>query len=452
MKKLLVAVIILGLCGFGYFRFISKPVAEKLTESKNSFIEVKRQPLRSTVSTTGRVIANLELEIKCKASGEVLKLPYDVSDLVKKDDVLVQLNPVDEERTMKRAQVALAVARARLAQAEVTLEIAESDLATERKRAETNLVSAKAIASDASAKFKRRQELFKSNLLSREEYEADKTADITGAAILAEANSKVEDLKSTERALELKKHDIIIAKAQVETNELSLAEAELRLVETKVLAPMDGVIVSRDVQVGQIISSGISNVGGGTTVLTMADLSHIFIVASVDESDIGRVEVGQEAVITADAFAGQKFHGKVVQIGTKGENASNVVTFEVKIEVKGNKRNLLKLEMTANIEIIAAERESALVLPVQVVRRKRQERFVTVIGPSGKGEQRTVEVGISNGEFYEILSGLKEGEKVMLSSGSEESRWRPGDSDNEARNARRAQRMGASMLGGGGRR
>ena len=411
---------------------------------------VEKGPLRSIVSTTGRVVANLEVEIKCKASGEVQKLPFDVSDEVKKGKLLVQLDPINEKRTVQRAEVSLAVSKAKLAQAKLNLEIAEKELITERTRADATMTSAKARAVECEAKYKRSKQLVSSDTVSREEYEADRTAHVSAQADLAEAQARIEDLKSKERAIEVKKQDVVIAKAQVESDEISLSDATQRLRETTVSAPMDGVVVSREVQVGQIISSGISNVGGGTTILTLADLSRTFILASVDESDIGRVQIGQRAFITADAYQSRRFFGEVVRIAAKGVNTSNVVTFEVKIELKGRSRYLLKPEMTTNIEIIVGERESALLIPVEAVRRHRRKLFVSV-RKEGTDEDREVTIGINDGQKYEVLSGLTEGELLVSGGkGKEQSRWRKSSED--ARNKRRKQRMGARMMGAKRRR
>jgi len=409
--------------------------------------QAERGPIRLTVATSGRVVPNLEVEIKCKASGEVIKLPFDVSDPVRKGDLLVQLDPVDEERSLKRAEVAMAVSRARLAQARVNLQTAERDLATERSRAGAALKSAEARAKDAKAKCERVRQLLDKKMASREEYDTACASDAQAGADLTAARARVQELKTRELALETRRQDIKIAEAQMAADEISLSDAKQRLADTKVVAPISGVVASSDVQIGQIISSGISNVGGGSAVLTLADLSRIFVLASVDESDIGKVEIGQRALITADAFPGRRFPGKVVRVATKGASVSNVVTFEVKIEIGGRQHALLKPEMTANIEIVVADKESAVLVPVQAVSRRRRERYVTVRLPDGKSQERPVKIGISDGEYMEITEGLKEGETVLLRAGGEASRWRRGGDD--ARDRRRAGRMRMRAMGGG---
>jgi multidrug efflux pump subunit AcrA (membrane-fusion protein) len=452
MKKLAIAVVLLLAVGAGVWLFWWRGRAASARDKPAAPTSVKAQrgPIRMTVSTSGRVVPNLEVEIKCKASGEVTKLPFDVSDAVKKGDLLVQLDPVDEERSVKRAETSLAVSRARLAQARVKLKTAEADLATERSRAAAALKSSEARAKDARAKRDRVEKLLEQKLTSREEFDTACTSQAAAEADLTAARARVKELETRKLGLETRRQDIKIAEAQVTNDEIALSDARQRLADTKVVAPMDGVVAARNVQTGQIISSGISNVGGGTAVLVLADLSRVFVLASVDESDIGKVAVGQKALITADAHKDRRFFGEVVRVATKGKVVSNVVTFEVKIEVKSRGRSLLKPEMTANVEIVAADRQDAVLVPVQAVGRRRRERYVTVKGAGGKTEERVVKTGVSDGEFMEITEGLEAGETVLVQEGKEASRWRPGS--DQARNRRRTQRMQMRALGGGRRR
>jgi multidrug efflux pump subunit AcrA (membrane-fusion protein) len=168
-------------------------------------------------------------------------------------------------------------------------------------------------------------------------------------------------------------------------------------------------------------------VGGGTTVLTLSDLSHIFVVAAVDESDIGKVREGQTVTVTADAYPGKTFQGQVVRIATRGVNLSNVVTFEVKIEVLGDEKALLKPEMTANVEILTAAKDDAVLVPAEaVVRKGRGKQVVTVIGEGGSKEEVAVTPGLSDGTRTEIASGLTEGQTVLVHKGGAEGKWAAG--------------------------
>ena len=394
-------------------------------EAQPTTAPVKRGDVRLAVACTGRVVANLDVDIKCKASGEIIRLPFDVSDEVKKGDLLLELDPVDEQRVLNLAKVDAEASQARLVIAQQNLTIAESDLATATRRAQAGLESAQAQATDARTKSDRMKQLLAQELVSQEEADTTSTSAIQAAADLVAAQVAMDELKTQEQGLELKRQDIVLAQTQVDSDKVALEQAQDRLADTKVVSPIDGILATRNVQIGQIIASGVSNVGGGTTVLTLSDLSHMFVLASVDESDIGKVAVGQETVITADAFPGRTFTGKVVRIATRGVSESNVVTFEVKIEVTAERHPLLKPEMTTNVEIVSAEQFGVLTVPSDAVIRKDRKRMATVV-KNGQKEEREVETGITDGVNTEIVSGLAEGETVLVQKGGGDSRWSGG--------------------------
>jgi len=425
----------------------------KAAASETTTAAVELGPIRQVVSSTGRVVANLDVDIKCKASGEIIKLPYDVSDSVKKGDLLLELDPVDQQRILTQAEVALSASKARLEVAKQNLAVAERTLVTDRRRAEANLTSAEARAADAQAKAEREKVLLASKLASQEEYDTAETAAVQATGDLEGAKVKMDELKTQESALELQRQQVKLAESEVASDNISYSVAQDRLADTKVVAPMDGVVSARNVQTGQIIASAVSNVAGGTTVLTLSDLSHIYVLASVDESYIGEVTVGQRATITADAYPGKRFRGEVVRIATKGANLSNVVTFEVKIEVMGEDKALLKPEMTANVDVICAEKKDALLVPVDAVTVKGGKHVVTLAagkanGADPKGEEKQVEIGITDGQKTEIVSGLKEGDTVVVRAPGADSRWNSQGRPGQDRGGR-----GPMMPGmGGGRR
>jgi RND family efflux transporter MFP subunit len=222
----------------------------------------------------------------------------------------------------------------------------------------------------------------------------------------------------------MKQQNILLAEAQIENDTIAMDIANQRLKETKVTSPIDGVVSARTVQVGTIIASGINNIGGGTAALTLSDLSRLFVLASVDESDIGTIELGQKVEITADSYQGKKFEGKVVRIATKGKNTSNVVTFEVRVEVVSDNKALLKPEMTTNVSIIVADKKDVLILPLNALTRQGEKRVVTLAQETGQSkENHPVEVGISNGSEVEILSGVSEKDIVLVKEGVQDSQW-----------------------------
>lgn len=429
MNKLIpisLLVVIMAGAGWLYYRNQAAEKAAALADAPE-YGEVTRQEILQNVECTGRVVSNLDVEIKCKASGQIIGLPFDVSDRVNKGDLLLEIDPVDQARSLQQVEATLAASNARLAQARANLAASEKSLSAEMARAAAALASANARAQDAEAKARRDASLLEQKHVSVEEAESSRTNAVEARANVGTAQAQLASVEAQREQLEADRQAVRLAEVQITSDEAALALARQRLAETKVTAPIDGVVSARLVQIGQIVSSGISNVGGGTSVMTVSDISRMFILASVDESDIGEVREGHKSKITVDAFPGEEFTGTVVRIASKGTNVSNVVTFEVKIEVESDNKALLKPEMTANVSISVAAAENALTAPIRAISRKGKDAFITVVtgeGPEEKQEQVPVKTGINDGVRIELTEGGKEGDRVLLVRSDEESRWR----------------------------
>ena len=436
MKKYLIilTLLLLGSC-FYFFSYYGK---EEQVDDKPQTVAAKLGDIQLGISSTGRVVSNLDVQIKCKASGEIETIPYDVSDTVKKGDLLMRLNPQDEERNLRQAKVSLKAAQAQFKQAKQSLEMAKEQFVITSKQAKITEKSAEIKYQEAKAKYERQKVLLPQGLSSEEVYASAREIYLQSEVELNNARLQVEQLKIQKMELTLKEEDLNVASTKVEMEKIAVLNAEQRLEDTKVYSPITAVVSERNAQVGQIISSGISTVNEGTTVLTLSDLARIFVVASVDESDIGKIFVGQPVILTVDAYTGKNFKGNVVRVATKGVNVSNVVTFEVKIEVLGEDKNLLKPEMTANVEIISASREKVLLVPVEAVRRKKDKSFVMV--SDGNAIQMTeVELGIRDDIHVEVIKGLNEGEQVVVEKREQTSQWKRGDQS--SRDSRMRERM-----------
>lgn len=426
-RKLAVALVVLAviLLGVGMW-FLLKP---KETEDLNvTTAEVTQGPIEKTVAATGKVVPNFEVEIKGKASGKIIHLPYDVSDMVPQGALLVELDPIDENRQVSQAAASLAGLESRTAQSQVNLRVARQTLATDIARAKADLNAAEAKFKDAQTKAQRLATLVQSRYISQEEAETGTTTAAQAKTDLENARVRLRELQTQQLSLTAQAEDVEYAAAQAQAQRVALASSQQRLEETKIYAPISGVVTSRAGQIGQIVASGINNVSGGTAIMTLADLSHIYALASVDESDIGQVREGQIVNITADAFPGQKFQGRVVRISPKGIAESNVVTFEVKIEVISANRQLLKPEMTTNVEIVLEAKNKVLKVPAEAVVSGRNGRSFVLVQkspkPGDKPERRPVVVGLNNGTEAEIREGLALGEKVIVNRGQTRSRWR----------------------------
>jgi len=446
MKKALAALSVLGLVVVAILLWWRYTNAEAAVEETTSTAKATRGAIRQEVQCTGRTVSNRDIEIKCRASGEIIKLPFDISDAVKEGDLLLELDPVDQERMAQQSQATLDASEARLAQAQNNLLTAEKTVEVSKLKVQAGLDAAKARSADSKAKAARQEELLQKKFSSPEQYETARTTAVQSEQDVLTAEASLADIQVQELDLETKRQDIKLAKAQAESNRIALGLAQRQLGYTKVFAPLAAVISARTVQIGQIISSGVTNIGGGTTAMVLSDLSHVFIYASVDESYIGDVKLGQRVRITADAYPRLEFEGKVDRIGTKGTNVQNVVIFEVRIEITSDNKTLLKPEMTANVYIIVAEKEDALLVPATSIMRRKQDTFVKLAKEDDSTEERLVQTGITDYVNTEVVDGLQEGDAVVVQKPEDESRWR-----NSPEGQRGMQnRMMMRTLGGGG--
>jgi HlyD family secretion protein len=206
------------------------------------------------------------------------------------------------------------------------------------------------------------------------------------------------------------------AQAQVEKDQASLSQFEEQLSYTTITAPIDGVVLSRDVEVGDAVSSILVLGSGATLVMTLGDTSEVYVKGKVDESDIGKVYLGQPARIRVETFKDKTFTGHVTKISPMGVEKDNVTTFEVRVSIN-NPGGELKAEMTANAEIILDEHHNVLMIPEgAIMYDKDKKASVDIPVPSAKDGMKkiAVNIGISNGVKTEVLSGLKEGDQVVL--------------------------------------
>jgi HlyD family secretion protein len=206
------------------------------------------------------------------------------------------------------------------------------------------------------------------------------------------------------------------AQAQVAQSRANLAQLEEQLSYTDIESPIDGVVLSRDVEMGDAVSSILVLGSSATQVMTLGDTSEVYVQGKVDESDIGKVYMAQPARIKVESFKDKTFNGKVTKISPMGVEKDNVTTFEVRVSIN-NPGGELKAEMTANAEIILQEKKNVLQIPEgALIYDKDKKASVEVPDPKGKDGKRkvAVEIGISNGAKTQIMAGLKEGDQVVL--------------------------------------
>ncbi len=319
-----------------------------------------RQPLRMAVTADGVVRPIDRIELKSKASGEVIQLPIEVGEEVAEGALVAKLDQVQERLALAQARADVDIARAEL-------ELAEKNAA-------------------------RRRELFERRAVS--ELDRDAT--------------------------EL---ELAVAHGKLVRADAALERADERMDDTVIIAPVRGVILQKYVEQGQIIASGIDNVGGGTPIADIADMRSVHVEAGVDEIDIGKIRLGQPATVRAEAYLDERYEGEVVRIAPEAREEQNVTVFDVVVRVE-NVTGHLKSGMNAVVEIVLFEREDAMTIPVTALQPSDDDaprgdpdtgdRANVLVREGGDYRPRRIRTGRSDQRVIEVLEGLEEGEVLGI--------------------------------------
>jgi len=483
-------VAVLALAGF-YFWGGQTSAAQYLTA------KVERGNLRNSVTATGTLQAVTTVQVGSQASGTISSLTADYNSVVKKGQVIAQLDPavskaqVDQARAnLQQAQAGLQQARAAVAnsRAGVTDAKARAQAATSTAQnnqagvvgARANLAVLKAQQDDALSLLKQQESLVKSGIIAQRELDVAQTAYQTAKAKydqgvaqlnqailseqsatssgIAQSNAQVQQ---SQAGVEQSQAQVQAAEAQVQQAVAALQLAEVNLAHTTITSPIDGIVVSRDVNVGQTVAASLS----APTLFTIAnDLTKMQVIANIDQADIGLVENAKSVKFGVDAFPGKDFDGKIQQMRLNPVTVQNVVTYNVVIDVD-NPEQKLKPGMTANLTITIDERNNVLKVPNAALRFTPQDggsqrtgggnvngqgrrqwgggdasqrggnagngsdvqfapstapvlagqtRIVWVMGQDGKPQRRRIKVGLTDGAATEVVEGnLVEGEMVI---------------------------------------
>ncbi|MEW6584805.1 MAG: efflux RND transporter periplasmic adaptor subunit [Nitrospirota bacterium] len=378
MKKLLlggIALIAIGLTAFFLVRGNGDEVKFR-TE------KVVKGGIVMAVTATGTVNAVTTVLVGTQVSGTIKEIFADFNSPVKKGQLIARIDPATFQAQVDQARANLLSARA-------------------------NLEKADAALVDAKRTMERNRELFSRNLIARSDFDT------------AETN------------YETAKAQVAAAKAQVAQTEASRKFAETNLQYTKILSPVDGVVILRNVDVGQTVAASFQT----PTLFTIAqDLTKMQIDTNVDEADIGKVAVGQEVEFTVDAYPDHIFKGKVWQVRNAPITVQNVVTYDVVIKMD-NPELKLKPGMTANVSIIVSSKENVIKISNAALRFKpsdgnlvsteRKGQAVWIL-ENGKPKRVPVSLGISDGSYTELAGGeIGEGQEVIVESLEETKELRP---------------------------
>ena len=375
-KRLILAglgVVLLALLGLVAARRGGPPI------DPSRLATIEKGDLARSVVATGKVQPLTKVEIKSKASGLVKRLHVDYGDRVKAGQVLAELDKEQLEAAVREARANLLAAEA----------------AWERNKIEAEGPDLPFLKSS----LERARKLYADGLIADSLLEdADKAWQL-GLNKQTAARSQA-----------------AVSRAEVEKARAALERFESDLRYATITSPMDGLVLSRDVEVGDAVSSILVLGSQATLVMTLGDVSEVYVLGKVDEADIGRVFLGQKARIAVESFKDKSFEGKVTKISPLGKEKDNVTTFEVRVSIR-NPGGELKTNMTANAEIILEEKQGVLIVPESAVAYDKDRKpSLEVPDPRAEGGKRKVAVklGISNGVKTELVEGLRAGDKVVL--------------------------------------
>jgi HlyD family secretion protein len=340
---------------------------------------VERGDVARSVVATGKIWPLSKVEVKSKASGIVEKIFVDYGEPVKAGQVLVELDKEELQAQVREARANLMAAEAAFERNQV--EALAPDLPFYRSATE------------------RARKLYEDGLVS--------------TSVLDDAEKAYQLAVNKQRAA---RSNAAVTRAEVAKARAMLERADQNLKNSTIVSPMDGIVLSRNVEVGDAVSSILVLGSQATLIATLGDVTSVYVLGKVDEADIGRVFLGQPARIVVEAFKDKKFEGEVTKISPMGEEKDNVTTFEVRVSID-NPDGALKANMTANAEIILEEHQGVLLVPESaVIYDKERRTFLEVPDADGEGGKRRIaaNLGISNGIKTELLGGLKEGDTVVL--------------------------------------
>lgn len=372
--RIALALLALGGLGFAAYRYRAKDDGAAAAAAA-TLVTVERGSLVETASASGTIEPHVQVEVKSRASGEVIEILVEEGQSVAAGDLLFRLDPADAERTVTEARAAARRSSAEVAQARANLTIAETE--------STEATTAREVSARGSE-------------LGLVSAESDRGANRTQTV--------------AEATVELRRAQVSASVASSASARLTVDEATRRLSETSIRAPIAGTILSVAVERGSIVASAISNVGGGTALATLADLTDLRVVGQIDESQIGRVSVGQSARVRVDAYPDRTFEARVERVSPLGTTVSNVVTFDVEMTITDAHADLLRSGMSADVEIETGRFDDVLLVPLIAVRTSQGRRYVRL----ANGQERTIVTGATDGTKIIVLRGLSAGDRLRV--------------------------------------
>jgi HlyD family secretion protein len=354
---------------------------------------VERGDIARSVVAVGRILPLSKVEVKSKANGIIQVLAVDVGDKVEEGQVLAELDKDTLEAQLRGA-------RAGKDGEEANLQVA---MAAEAK---ARIEAANPELKFALREFERVKELFAQKIASQQALDdAEK-----GHEVSANRQQLLEAAARSAAAL------VTQAKARVAAAQAAFERAEEDLRNATIRSPIKGIVLTRDREVGDAVSSILNLGSAATLIMTLGDVSSVYVEGQVDEADVGKIRLDLPVRTTVESFSGEKFEGKVTRIAPMGRQRENVTTFDVRVSI-ANPQGKLRVNMSANAEIVLEDRKQTLLIPeAALVRDKDGKPSVQERDASAKAGFRKVAIktGISNGQRTEVLEGLTEGTELVL--------------------------------------
>jgi macrolide-specific efflux system membrane fusion protein len=362
------------------------------------WVKVERRDLTASVAAVGKIspMVGAEVRVGSRVSGLVKRLLANIGDVVAERQVIAEIERDDQEALLAQRRAELKIAEARLSSV-------ENLRPRETLKAEALLRDAEATAALAGIEFERRTALVAGGLVARQEGDAARTQrEVTEARVI-----------SARRELELSKQrhveDLRAAQAQLEQAAAAVRMLEAQVSYATLRAPISGIVSSISTQEGETVAAGLNS----PTFVTIIDLRKLQVDAFVDETDIGKIRVGQKATFTVDSFPDRDFPATVQAIYPKAVIMDNVVYYDVVLRIDEPLTGQLRPEMTTNVIITLEARKRVLSVPIRAVTRD-QGKSVVYVHNNGKPVRRVVKVGWKDAESVEIAFGLTENDRVLI--------------------------------------
>jgi HlyD family secretion protein len=400
-----------------------------------------------TISATGNPNAVVTVQVGSQVSGNILSLYADFNTKVTKGQLIAQIDPAPFQTRVNQAQANVDASRAAVANSQAVVQQALANIQAARSAqaaAEANTVKAQAIVDDAKVKVDRRVVMVAQGADAKEDLETAETtyksAIADHDALVAQQQAADDNLKVAEAQLNVANSQLSANEAQVKQSSAALQSAQIDLDHTKIQAPVDGVVVSRNVDVGQTVAASLQ---APTLFLIAQDLTKMQVDTNVSEADVGRVRVNQPATFTVDAYPGQTFSGTVTSIRKAPINVQNVITYDAVIGVSNQDLKLFP-GMTANVKIQVNQRKNVLRVPNAALRyhpatetaparpsgrNAVPEKAVWILDAKHNPQRVVITTGETDGTNTEVTGGgLKDGDLVIVAALAKPASSSPGSS------------------------